>query len=335
MERSCNLNLNIMSDWWQRQLGLPLTASRADMAAAFEKAFPGLLTFRPEAAPEPVPDPNHGYTMLLAMGATVIRNAGSGYDVEPMPVERFAGLEPPDYGNNPFVQKLREAIRETRRKHGSAFDGSYSGVLYPAMKLRGQEIFSDFYEHPDEVRRFAAAMGETIRRHVLFLKRECGSLPYFVLGNCSNCMISPVIYEQFFLREESAISRLSEPVMGRRRAMGVHHCGTKVDAYIDAYAQIEELEMLEANWDSDVALATRRIPGLLFKSMLDPLKLDAMDEDAIEAHLREQFACPATVEIQAFGISGAFTVGKMRRLLETALDCIRAPGMSGYTRLIG
>ncbi len=328
MNRSCNLNLNIMSEWWQSQLGLAPTANRADMAAAFEKAFPGLLTFRQEAAPEPVPDPNHGYTMLLAMGATV------GHDVEPMSLDRFAGLEPPDYDNNPFVQKLREAIRETRRKHGSAFDGSYSGLLHPAMKLRGQEIFSDFYEHPDEVHRFAVVMGETIRRHLLFLKQECGSLPYFVLGNCSNCMISPEIYETFFVREESAISRLSGPIMGRRRAMGVHHCGSKVDAYLDAYAQIEELEMIEASWDSDVALATRRIPGLLFKSMLDPIKLDAMDEGVLEAHLREQFACPATVEIQAFGIPGSFSLRKMQRLLETANACIRAPGMSGYTRLI-
>jgi hypothetical protein len=328
MNRSCNLNLQIMSDWWHAQLGLTPAANRTEMKAAFEKAFPGLLTFRQDKAPETVPDPNHGYTMLLAMGATV------GHDVEPMSLERFAGLEPPDYDNNPFVQKLREAIRETRRKHGSAFDGSYSGLLYPAMKLRGQEIFSDFYEHPDEVLRFAAVMGETIRRHVLFLKQECGSLPYFVLGNCSNCMISPEIYTTFFLREESAISRLSERVMGRRRAMGIHHCGTKVDAYIDAYAQIEELEMLEANWDSDVALATRCIPGLQFKSMLDPIRLDAMDEDAIEAHVREQFACPATVEIQVFGISGAFTLTKMRRLLETAHQCIGATGMSGYTRLI-
>ena len=334
MNRSCNLNLSIMPDWWQAQLSLAPTANRTEMAGAFEQAFPGLLTFRQEAAPEPVPDPNHGYTMLRAMGATVIRNAGGGYEVEPMSLDRFAGLEPPDYDNNPFVQKLREAIRETRRKHGSAFDGSYSGLLHPAMKLRGQEIFSDFYDHPEEVHRFAAVMGETIRRHLLFLKEECGSLPYFVLGNCSNCMISPAVYGTFFVREESAISGLSEAVMGRRRAMGIHHCGTKVDAYIDAYAQIEEIEMIEASWDSDVALATRRIPGLLFKSMLDPVKLDALDEDALAAHLREQFACPATVEIQAFGISGAFTVKKMRCLLESALDCIRAPGMSGYTRLI-
>jgi hypothetical protein len=92
--------------------------------------------------------------------------------------------------------------------------------------------------------------------------------------------------------------------------------------------------MIEASWDSDVALATRRIPGLLFKSMLDPIKLDAMDEGALEAHVREQFACPATVEIQAFGIPGSFSLRKMQRLLETANACIRAPGMSGYTRLI-
>ncbi len=334
MGRSCNLNLSLMPDWWPAQLGLAPAATRADQVAAFERAFPGLLTFPQEAAPAPVPDPNHGYTMLLAMGATVVPHAGGGYDVAPMSSERFAKLEPPDYDSNPFVQKLRDAIRATRREHGSAFDGSYSGLLYPALKLRGQEIFSDFYDQPQAVHRFATVMGETIRRHLLFLKEECGSLPYFVLGNCSNCMISPAIYETFFLREESAISRLSEPLMGRRRAMGVHHCGTKVDAYLDAYAQIEELELLEASWDSDVARATRRIPGVRFKRMLDPTRLDALDEAALAAHLREQFVCPATIEIQAFGLSGAFTIKKMRWLLETALECLRAPGMTGYTRLI-
>jgi hypothetical protein len=334
MTRTCNLNLQFMPDWWGTQLRLSPAASRSECLAAFEQALPGLLTYHPEAAPAPVSDPNHGFTMLLAMGATVTRNAGGGYEVEPMSIERFARLEPPDYANNAFVEKLRDAIRETRRRHGSAFDGSYSGLLYPAMKLRGQEIFSDFYDHPNAVHRFAAVMGETIRRHLLFLKQECGTFPYFILGNCSNCMISPEIYKTFFVREESTISRLSAPIMGHRRAMGVHHCGTKADAYLDAYAQIEEIEMIEANWDTDVALATRRIPGLLFKSMLDPIKLDAMDADAIDVHLREQFACPATVEIQVFGISATLTLNKTRRLLETALECIHAPDMSGYTRLI-
>ncbi len=323
-----------MGDWWQAQLGVDAGATREERHAAFERAFPGLLTYRPEAAPEPVPDPNHGYTMLLAMGAALKRDDRGGFDVEKMSVEQMVELRPPDYENNPIVRRLREAIRETRRRHGSAYDGSYSGLLYPALKLRGQEIFTDFYDHPDVVHRFTAVMEETIRRHLLFLKQECGSLPYFILGNCSNCMISPSIYERFLVAGESRLSLLSKAIMGRRRAMGVHHCGTRVDAYVEAYAKIAELEMLEASWDSDIAGAERWIPGLKFKSMLDPIRLDELDEDELQTHLRQQFGPSPTIEIQAFGLSHRFTRDKMRRMLEVAGECRREQGLAGYNRLI-
>ncbi len=176
-------------------------------------------------------------------------------------------------------------------------------------------------------------MEETLRRQLVFLKDTCGELAYFVLGSCKNCMISPQIYDEFFREPESRISTLSTYLMGYPRAMGIHHCGKKVDDYLDTYAKIVELEMLEAAWDSDIALAVRKIPGLQFKPVVDPLLLDELSDDEVAEFIRRLISYEAVTEIQAFGVTQFCTISKMRRMLEETILQNSQRGLPGYTRL--
>jgi uroporphyrinogen-III decarboxylase len=241
-------------------------------------------------------------------------------------------LSTPDYASSPAVESLRHAIRETKSKYGSAVNTSFSGLLYQAIKIRGQDIFTDFYEYPEMVHHLMTVLGETLYQHLKFLKDECGNLPYFVLGSCSNCMISPATYDEFLRPHEARISTLSQYIMGHLRAMGMHHCGTKADAYFPVYAKIPELEMIEASCDTNIELGLREIPGLLFKPMLDPIRLDKMTDDAIDKQLNSLLGNPSVVEIQAFDLTQFCTVDKVRKMLSMTLEYNKSHGLPGYTR---
>ncbi len=332
MTKRCNINISVVDLWWETQLGIPRKSGSGEKQAALAKVFPGLITFRNEGLPHNVPDPNHGFTMLKALGLEYsIGETGLPAFMQLSP-EQVMKLSPPDYADNPAVEALRKAIRETKDKYGSAVNSSFSGLLYPALKVRGQDIFTDFYENPEMVRHLMSVLGETLYRHLKFLKDECGDIPYFVLGSCSNCMISPATYDEFLRPHEARISTLSQYIKGRRRAMGMHHCGTKADAYFPVYSKIPELEMIEASWDTDIEAGLREMPGLIFKPMLDPIRLDRMSEDEIAAQLDSLLAHPSVVEIQAFDLTQFCTVEKVRKMLSMTLEYNKSHGLPGYTR---
>jgi hypothetical protein len=328
----CNLNVSVMNSWWEKQLGVSPSLSSDEKFALVEQAFPGLITYRPEEAAPAAPDPNHGYTMYKALGAKVEPNSIGGYEVVPVSVGEAMAMTVPDYDVSGPVQALRESIRETRARFGRAANSSFSGLFTMALRLRGQEIFYDFFERPEMVRHLVSVTTDTLERHLMFLKSECGDIPYFVLGSCSNCMISPDIYEEFFREGEARISRLSTYIKGRERAMGIHHCGTKVDSYLGTYSRIPELEMLEANYQSDIDAAARAMPGLKFKPMIDPIEFDSFDVETIESILFRLLENESVEEIQAFDLSQFFTVEKLRRMLEVVLDFNGSHGLPGYTR---
>lgn len=332
MYTRCNLNISVIGDWWEKQLGLPASASPEERMAQLEDVFPGLITFHQENAPIWAPDPNHGFTMARALGADIVRTSTGSYDVAPILLEQAQALTPPDYATNPAVQALRESITQTKAQYGKASNASFSGLLYMGLKLRGQDFFFDFYENQDITRHLVAVCTETLYRHLIFLKDTCGEIPYFVLGSCSNCMISPETYREFFLAGEAKISTLSSYLTGHTRAMGIHHCGTKVDAYLEVYSRIPELDMLEANWASDIDRATQMIPGLSFKPMLDPILLDEMSEEAVEQQLQRLLCTEAVVEIQAFDLTQFTPIQKIRRMLETVLSYNHTNNLLGYTR---
>lgn len=329
----CNLNISVVTTWWEEQLGLPPTAGRGEKEAALQHVFPGLITFDNTTIPHAVRDPNRGFTMLMALGVEVDLDAPDGPAVTPLSPEEVMELEPPDFAMDPAIEELRQAIRKTKSEHGSAHPSGIAGLLYPALKIRGQDLFCDFYEHPEMVHHLMTVLGETLYRQLTFLKDECGEIPYFVLGSCSNCMISPDTYEEFMLPHEARVSTLSTYIKGRERALGMHHCGTKADAYFPVYGKLPGLEMIEADWKTDRDKGRREIPGLLFKPMLDPLLLDEMSEDDIEAQFRPLLADPDVIEIQAFGVPQTCPVDKIRRMLTTTLDRNHQSGRGGTTRL--
>ncbi len=132
----CNLNIFVMDTWWEMQLGLPPEATREMRYAAFEETFPGLLTFKEEAAAHRIDDPNHGNTILLALGAEMFRTSDGEYDIKRMTIEQVGALTLPDYDANPHVEKLRQAILTAKARYGRVSNEGYSGLLHLHWMLR-------------------------------------------------------------------------------------------------------------------------------------------------------------------------------------------------------
>ncbi|MFA6290887.1 MAG: hypothetical protein WC637_03850 [Victivallales bacterium] len=74
------------------------------------------------------------------------------------------------------------------------------------------------------------------------------------------------------------------------------------------------------------------MPGLLFKPMLDPIRMYHMSEDEITAQTDSLLGHPSVVEIQAFDLTQFCTVDKVRKLLSMILEYNKNHGLPGYTR---
>jgi hypothetical protein len=330
----CNLNISVMSPWYEEHLGVCANASSEERLARVNEVFPGLITYDYPSASPYAPDPNGGCTVHTALGARLVEaeDRVGGHEVVPMSIEEIEAMDVPDYATSEPVQALRASIRQTKSRFGRAVSGGFSGVFAAALKLRGNDIFYDFYERPDFVHRMADVISATMYKHIEFPMDECGEIPYFVLGSCPNCMIRPDIYDEFFREGEARIASLSTRVKGHQRAMGIHHCGTKLDPYYGAYSKIPELLMLEGNYLSDMKLGSRMIPGIQFKPMLDPIEFDSFSVETIRGIMSGLLHNECVEEIQAFDMSQSFTVDKIRAMLETVVEFNRSEGLPGYTR---
>jgi len=107
-----------------------------------------------------------------------------------------------------------------RTKHGRVEgDVNWSGVLNIALDLRGQSLFMDMIDRPEEVSRCFAAVAEVLERFTQAVARATGTTsisvnrnvrhirrPVFLHSECSHTMISVADYRRFLMPLDAAWS---------------------------------------------------------------------------------------------------------------------------------
>jgi hypothetical protein len=179
--------------------------------------FGSEITFAPDAAPQPIP-------LHLS-------------------IEQVAKLEYPNFRDTWPMTELIADMDAMEQEYGYLVgDFNTDGLLNAAYHLYGQQLFIDFYEAPQRLRRLFDIIGQVIVDVALYVRERTGSCSIsvnrmvervdptlFLHANCSVQMISPENYRDIHLNAELNMAQRIQP-------FGIHHCGNNMHRIAPEYA---------------------------------------------------------------------------------------------------
>jgi methanogenic corrinoid protein MtbC1/uroporphyrinogen-III decarboxylase len=216
--------------------------------------------------PKPKPLITFGMVMLPAVfGCEIVYKD----DALPwaMPLNLSEGevmkLRVPDMLNAWPMTEILGQIDYLREKYGKVVgDINTTGVQNLALKLRGDQLYIDYFENPRLCHHLLKVCTESIIElfRAVYQITGTGAIDVtpmcdpklFVLPNCTVEQISRETYEQFVLPYDNMVADACHPV-------GIHHCGS-VNQVLEAYAKVHHLDFIEIGFGSDVK-KTREVFG--------------------------------------------------------------------------
>jgi hypothetical protein len=126
--------------------------------------------------------------------------------------------------------------------------GAIHGALTTAQKLCGEKIFLDMLTEPYECKRLLIWIAEAyIVLYQHFGELTSAPVADVHVGECSCCMISPALVEEFVVPVTSRISEALGPVR-------FHSCGTSTHL-LQALTRIDRLDSLDVGSDTSIGKA--------------------------------------------------------------------------------
>ena len=222
-----------------------------------------------------------GFVIPALLGADII----FAPDAAPQPVsmnlsvEQIEALEKPDFRETWPMNQLIADIVPLEAEYGYLVgDLNTDGLLNAAYHLYGQQLFLDFYQAPERVRRLLDIIGELIVDVALYVRQRTGSCSIsvnrmvehvdprlFLHANCSVQMISPSSYREMHLPVELRMAERIQP-------FGVHHCGDNLHRIAPVYAELSAT-FFGVGWGSDVARSRESLPDAFFNLRLSPVRM--------------------------------------------------------------
>lgn len=141
----------------------------------------------------------------------------------------------------------------------------YQGLLNISYKIRGDQIFYDFYDNPQLVDRLLQVTCETMILVESYIRNRNKEKGLFVTSNCMDTMISDLIYQNFILKYENSLAR-TFPVFG------IHNCGDATHI-LEAYSKVTNLRFLELGWGTDLPKARTYFPHIHINARLSPVRI--------------------------------------------------------------
>ncbi len=278
IDRQCNEYL----DTHYGELGLFFTESNLGRRAFYEprQALVGGI------------QPNMILGMLV--DAEFVPSDDKDADISPSPLAGLDAADLPEVESlleHPLVRVFDEQYRSLSRNGQQNYvpipplfwDASgratIHGTFTTAQKLFGEQVFLDLAMEPERV----AAIFEWITDASIVLTRHFAGLAQreiteIHVGECSGCMISGPLFEQFVVPSLSRYGRQLGPVR-------LHSCGGS-DHLLGAFRQVENLGSLDLGGETSVA-QVRRLFGPDLPVDIAPLVNDlrAPEPDALLAWL--------------------------------------------------
>lgn len=183
--------------------------------------------------------------------------------------EEMEKLRPPDLSANSFFLKIMEQVDWISRNEGKVYGFmNWQGVLNNAQRIRGQELFMDFYMNPEAVKNLLDCVCTTMIDAAKILQqkqRENGiEFTFFTVSNCLVNMLSPELYNEFILPFDQKIAIAFDTI-------GIHNCAWSATPYLDDYAQVPKVGYIDMGMDSDLEKAKKLFPETRRAIMYTPM----------------------------------------------------------------
>jgi hypothetical protein len=220
-----------------------------------------------------------GYLISEMLGCEVEYAADAPPQVQPAHYHCLE-IAPERAFASPAYRKLTGLLDSLKTRHGYLCgDINWSGILNIALDLRGQELFLDLVDQPEDAGRFLAGIAAVIGRFTRELSRATGttsisvnrnvrhiSQPVRLHSECSHVMISVADYERFLMAYDAEWSR-------RHRPFGIHYCGQDPHRYAASFARLPHLDFLDVGWGGDVACLRAHLPETFFNLRYSPVEI--------------------------------------------------------------
>ena len=201
------------------------------------------------------------------------------------------------YREEPFhtdaFMRFENLLEKLQEKYGYlSGDVNWGGILNIALDLRGQELFVDMYEKPDEVHQFFANLESVISRFVIGVQEKTGTSSIsvnrnvihvdqqvFLHSECSHTMISAEQYEKYLLDFDHEWSM-------RQRPFGIHYCGEDPHRFAESFAKVPHLDFLDVGWGGDLKILRKHLPQTFLNIRLSPVEIISQSVAEIEQTIR-------------------------------------------------
>ena len=185
---------------------------------------------------------------------------------------------------NSFLQ-LTESLKQ---KYGYLVgDVNWSGILNLALDLRGENLYIDVFDKPDQVRDYLQNIGHVVEKFSTGIEGKTGTSsisvnrnvrfferPIYLHSECSHTMISTETYEQFLLPIDRIWSETHRP-------FGIHYCGSDPHRYAETLAKLPHLDFLDVGWGGDIKKLRQFLPQTFLNIRLSPVEIVRQSEEDI------------------------------------------------------
>jgi hypothetical protein len=232
--------------------------------------------------------------------------------------------------SSPACQRFVQLVESLKEQYGHVVgDVNWGGVLNVAMDLRGEAIFMDMLDKPNEVRQFFNQIQQVLERFTTGIQTQTGttsisvnrtvahmSRPVFLHSECSHTMISADDYRKHLMPIDADWSR-------RIRPFGIHHCGPDAHRFAECYADLPCLDFLDVGWGSDVKTLRQHLPETFLNLRLSPVEMLQQTEQQIHdtiCRLVTDSGNPYRTGVCCVNMDGDVKDSKITAIFETAAE---------------
>jgi len=302
LKEHIHLGVGFYPDWWNKHYGIsydrnyyfdPETriAARLEMDQRLYERFGDVGLGDPD--PQPKPFITFGMVMLPAVfGCEIVFEKDALPWALPLNLsdEQILKLEVPDITKAYPLTEVVKQIEYLQGKFGRVVgDINTTGVQNLALKLRGEQLYFDYFEKPDLCHHLLTVCTQAIIQLFQFVYKLTGTgamdvTPMcdprlYVLPNCTVEQISLATYEKFNLPYDNQVAKACHP-------LGIHHCGS-VNQVLEGYAQVRHLKFLEMGFGSDVRRARVVLgPKVAINARINPVLMKNGTPEEVSQEVR-------------------------------------------------
>jgi len=301
---SVPLSAGFYPDWWHKQYGIsfdkkyyfdPETRIEARMAMdkALHERFGDVGLGDPNPKPKPIITAGM-VTLPAIFGCEVV------YEDEALPwamplnlsEDKVKKLELPVIPNTSPMTEWVKQIDYLKKKYGKVIgDINTTGIQNLALKIRGDQLYIDYFENPDLCHHLLRICTECVKQLFEFNYKATGTgavdvtpmaAPEIaVIPNCTEEQISNNIYETFLLQYDNEVADAV-----RERGFGIHHCGS-VNEVLKGYSKVRHLKFIEIGFGSDVRRCRETLgPDVAVNARISPVLMKNGTPEEVAAEVK-------------------------------------------------